>query len=306
MTTIVNPKQLYTFEQMELDIDTLKAVYPDMVTSHIIGRSVEGRAIHAVKIGKGKKEIFLNGAHHAREWLTTALLMKMLETYCEHFSARQPFEGYNVQRILTDTSIWLVPMVNPDGVTLVQKGPNAVVHTEEVLKMNNGNMDFSSWKANIRGIDLNRQYPADWDNIQDDVGSPSPQCYKGPAPLSEPETKAVYQFTNEHDFIIAAAYHSSGEELYWKYKASGKLLVYAKFLAEKLREKTGYKLVDPGDNPSGGGYTDWFLDHFQRPAFTPEISPYVGPRPVPLENFDRIWEENCTVGLLLAQEATNC
>ncbi|MDL4839357.1 M14 family metallopeptidase [Aquibacillus rhizosphaerae] len=303
MAIIVNPKQIYTYEQMKEDIIKLEKKYTDIILSERIGNSVDGRKIYALRVGTGKTEIFMNGSHHAREWLTTNLLMNMIEDYCESFVNHTKIGDYFPGDILTEASIWFVPMVNPDGVTLVQKGHSSAKKPEEVLKLNNYNHDYSSWKANIRGVDLNRQYPAGWATLDDNVTRPGPMMYKGPSPLSEPETKAVYNFTLHHDFKIAVAYHSSGEELFWKYKSKGELLKTTKRIAEKISEKTGYQLVYPGPNPSGGGFTDWFLDFIKRPGFTPEISPLVGPRPVPLKNYDKIWNDNREIGLLLASEA---
>jgi murein tripeptide amidase MpaA len=302
---VVNPLQVYTYEKMEKDIKRLKEIYPDIIHTEIIGKSVDGRNIYALKLGKGKTEIFMNGSHHAREWITTNLLMEMIDEYSRAYRTNSSIDGYNVRKILNNTSIWYVPMVNPDGVTLVQLGHKSAKNPDYVLKINGGKTDFSAWKANIRGVDLNRQYPAGWETIKGDPGKPSPQNYKGPKPLSEPETKAMYNFTLKHNFKTAVSYHSSGEILYWDYKTSGTLKSTARKIADMISKKTGYSLVFPGPNPSGGGYTDWFEYSIKRPAFTPEVSPYVGPRPVPLSNFSRIWEQNKSIGLMLAEEAYN-
>lgn len=303
MTLIVNPKQKYGYQQLQQDIEKLKTTYNGLLTTQVIGKSVDNRNIIAIKIGNGETEIFFNGSHHAREWLTTSLLMNMIDCYCKAYVENERVGNYDVKDILDKTSIWFVPMVNPDGVALVQDGHLSAKNPQFVLELNSGKEDFSAWKANIRGVDLNRQYPAGWEDIKDDVGKPAPMMYKGESPLSEPEAKAIYDFTLAHDFKLAVAYHSSGEELFWKYNATGKLLQSARKLADKIAEKTGYELVFPGPNPSGGGYTDWFIDSLKKPAFTPEISPLVGPRPVPLGNYDKIWNDNKEVGLMLAKEA---
>ena len=302
---IVNPKTTYTYEMMQDDIEQLKAQYPGLITSKVIGKSVDGRNIYAVKLGKGKTEIFMNGSHHAREWLTTNLLMEMIDTYSQAYVKNTTVGGYNARKILNNTSIWFVPMVNPDGVSLVQKGAFSAKRPAEVIRINGGSTNFNRWKANIRGVDLTRQYLADWGNIRNNRTSPSYMNHKGIAPLNEPETKAVYNFTNQHNFKTAVSYHSSGEVLYWDYKLKSgtvqRSLSYR--LANMIRNKTGYRLVMAGPNPSGGGYTDWFIQSKRLPAFTPEISPYVGERPVPISYFDSIWRKNQAIGLMLAEEA---
>lgn len=53
-------------------------------------------------------------------------------------------------------------MVNPDGVDLVLNGPPNHLR-KDLIEINEGSEDFIHWKANIRGIDLNNQFPANWD-----------------------------------------------------------------------------------------------------------------------------------------------
>lgn len=300
---IVNPKQVYTYEQMKKDILQLERTYPDLIKTEIIGKSVDGRNIYAVKLGKGKEEIFINGAHHAREHMTTNLIMEMIDVYADYYTRNLTLDGYNVRKVLDQTSIWFVPMVNPDGVTLVQKGHKSAKNPNHVLKLNGYSTDFSGWKANIRGVDLNRQYPADWENVRNVASKPGPENYKGKQPLSEPEVIAIAKFTLEHNFKAAVAYHSSGEILYWYFNQGTAAMARDKAIANKIASKTGYSLVPASKNPSGGGFTDWFIQEFKKPGFTPEISPHVGPKPVPLKNFDRIWKQNRSIGLLIAVES---
>ncbi|MEW8985419.1 MAG: M14 family zinc carboxypeptidase [Bacillus sp. (in: firmicutes)] len=300
---IVNPRKVYTYDEMVSDIMEFKKHYPDLVTVQTIGKSVDGRNIYAFKLGNGPKEILLNGSHHAREHMTTNLLMEMADQYLQSYEKGTIFADYSVRNILNKTSMWFVPMVNPDGVTLVQKGAYSTKNPSYVLLLNNGSYNFSEWKANVRGVDLNRQYPANWENIRGNTGKPAPSHFKGYKPLSEPEALALYEFTKAHNFKIATAYHSSGEILYWYFKQSGSNYSRDYRIAQKYQRLTGYSLVQPTTNPSGGGFTDWFIQDIKMPGFTPEISPYTYGKPVPVSRFDSIWNENKAAGLMLANEA---
>ncbi|MBM7661606.1 nicotinamide riboside kinase [Bacillus mesophilus] len=302
-TDVVNPKQEYTYEEMRRDLLLIQNIYPGLVELKTIGKSVDGRNIYAIKVGKGSTEIFFNASHHGREHITTNLVMEMIDQYTRNYALGGTFGGYNVKQILDNTSIWFVPMVNPDGVTLVQRGHTTAKNPDYVLKLNNNNLDFSSWKANIRGVDLNRQYPADWENIRNNPGVPGPQNYKGTAPLTEPEVVALYNFVLNHNFKTAVSYHSSGEILYWHFHQSGARMERDYQIAKAISNQTGYRIVDPVSNPSGGGFTDWFISTRLQPGFTPEVSPYTYGQPVPLSNYDAIWLENRSVGLMLAKEA---
>jgi hypothetical protein len=186
----------------------------------------------------------------------------------------------------------------------VQQGHKSAKNPDYVLKLNNNNPDFSAWKANIRGVDLNRQYPAHWDTIRNNPGKPGPKNFKGYKPLSEPEAIAMYQFAKTHVFKASLSYHSSGEIIYWYFHQTGDRYYRDLNIAKKLSQKTGYRLVDPTPNPSGGGFNDWFLLNIQNPGFTPEVAPYVFEQPVPLKYFDRIWLQNYSVPFILASMIT--
>lgn len=298
----VDPFKTITYKQMVEDLKELVLWHPDITSLEVIGKSVDGRDLYALKLGTGKEEILINGSHHAREHITTNVVMEMADQYAHLFKTNGSINGFAAKSILQKTSIYFVPMVNPDGVSLVQLGAGSAKNKAAVLKVNGGSANFSAWKANVRGIDLNRQYPADWRNICCDPGKPSSQNYKGLSPLSEPEAKAMYDFTLKHSFKASAAYHSSGQIIYWHFHQSGARKSRDLSLAKRISQKTGYSLVTPERNPSGGGYTDWFIQNEQKPGLTIEVSPYVGNRPVPLVYFSSIWQQNNSVGLMMANE----
>lgn len=303
---IVNTKTTYTYEEMVKDIKALKESYPDLVTYKRIGKSHFGRDLWAVKIGKGDSVVFINGSHHAREWMTTTLVMKMMEYYLDGYQTESTIDGYHVKDMLEELSIWFVPMVNPDGVTLQQFGLSKFPekHHKQLIKMNDNSRDFTRWKANAQGIDLNRQYPAGW-NTTSGFKNPYWWNHNGSFPFQTNENKAIRNFTYEINPEMAISYHSSGRVLYWHYHNKKENYNRDYQLATTLGKKTGYALVAPNKNPGGKGYSDWFIKEFAKPAFTPEISYYVGNRHVPLSVFPEVWERNHSIGLWSAAEAYN-
>ena len=298
----VNPAEVYTYERMQADIVELAKQYPDLITYKVIGKSEYGRNIYAVSLGKGQTNIFINGSHHAREWMTTTLNMYMLEQYAAAYKSGRTIAGANVRTHLNRTTMWFVPMVNPDGVTLQQFGLKAFPSSAHagLINMNAGSKDFKRWKANGKGIDLNRQYPADWANIKSNPGKPYYKNYKGAQPQSASEVKAIINFVNEIKPASALAYHSSGQILYWKFHQTGALYDRDHQYAKAIGKMTGYSLVYPGSRPSGGGFTDWFTDTYKLPGFTPEIGRYAGETSLPLSEFQTIWKQNQGVGLYVA------
>ncbi|MDR0270229.1 M14 family zinc carboxypeptidase, partial [Paenibacillus sp.] len=250
-TSIVNPNQIYSYSIMQKDIKRLAETYPDLISYESIGQTKYGRELWAVKLGRGESVLFLNGSHHAREWITTSLLMKMTDTYAAAYYNNTKISKYNVRELLDHVSIWFVPMVNPDGVTLSQQGTAGLsANLAKTLKQYNGNStNFNRWKANMQGVDLNRQYPAKWNNIKNAKAYPWIQSYKGTQAAQALEVQSMMDFTYKIDPELSISYHSSGQTLFWHFNTPSKNLSRDKAIATELSKLTGYHLVKPEKSP---------------------------------------------------------
>ena len=127
---------------------------------------------------------------------------------------------------------------------------------------------------------------------------------KAKVPESAKETKAVLSFVKDVNPEMAISYHSSGQILFWKYGQTGSQYTRDRTYAKKLNQITGYRLISPSSYTGGGGFSDWFSTALKKPAYTIEVAPYAGETHVPLKYFKKIWNENETVGLYVAQEGT--
>lgn len=293
---------VYSYEDVSAEIKRLKGTYPDLIDFHSLGKTDYKRDVWAVKLGMGKRTVFIHGSHHAREWITTQLIMKMIEEYANAYQKNLLVGKYNVRDILDEYTIWFVPMVNPDGVTLQQRGLSAFpkeVHSK-LIAMNEGSRDFTRWKANANGVDLNRQYPANWE-AKSEPSKPSWAGFKGKKPFQEKEVQYIRDFTYKIKPDMATAYHSSGEIIYWYFYNKQKTRDYK--LVKELSNITGYRMVGADVKPGGKGFTDWFIQEFNKPGFTPELSPHVGNRHVPQKNFPKIWDKNKIIGLWMASKS---
>lgn len=274
--------------------------YPFMELS-VCGKSVMGKDIYCIKTGTGSKEVFYNAAHHANEWITVPLLLKFLEQYASAYAFGGRINGEDASRLYNETTLYTVPLVNPDGIDLVTGALTCGDCYDNAVRIseNYPSIRFpDGWKANIAGTDLNLNYPANWERareLKSEQGfvSPAPRDYVGEAPLSEPESRAMYDFTLEHDFRLILAYHTQGEIIFWKY------LDYDPPRAEEIgnimSEKSGYPLEITPEYSSFGGYKDWFIETFNRPGYTIEAG--IGENPLPLSQFDKIYRDN--VGILV-------
>ncbi|WP_080845115.1 M14 family metallopeptidase [Cytobacillus gottheilii] len=292
ITPSLNRRMNYTFESLQTDLSSLKEVFP-FIQINDIGESVLGKPIQEIKIGTGPKKVQINASFHANEWITTPILMALVNNYLLALTNMRPIRGLNVLPYYQNVSLSIVPMVNPDGVNLVLNGPPPQMR-EEVLRINNGSSDFSGWKANIRGVDLNNQYPAKWDVEKErkEEKAPAPRDFPGDAPLTEPEAVAMANYARENQFDRMLAFHTQGEEFYWGYE--GLEPPESQTIAAEFERVSGYASVQYID--SFAGYKDWFIQEFRMPAFTIELGQ--GINPLPLSQFDEIYEE--VLGIFLA------
>ena len=287
----------YTYDIMKKDLEGLKARYPFIEVASG-GKSELGKELYYVKLGNGPNKVFYNGSHHAIEWITTVLLMKFIENFAKAYATGQNIEGYNVNDMWNKSTIYVMPMVNPDGVDLVLNGlDRSNPYYNDLIKWNNGSLDFSkTWSANIRGVDLNHNYDAMWQKSKDaeksyGVYGPGPTRYSGTSPESESESKAVADFTRKNDFRLVIAYHSQGEVIYWNFQnlASAE----ARRIAVIFSGLSGYELGEPSGITSYAGYKDWFIEKYRRPGYTIEVG--LGENPLPISQFSKIYKDNIKV-----------
>lgn len=304
---IVNPYVPYTYDQMKDESLKLAELYPEIITLDSIGYSVEGRELTLIKLGKGNKKIILCGSHHAREYISSSYLMKMIEEYSKAYSNNNYFGKYNIREILDQISIYIVPMVNPDGVNLVNKGIDSVNDKEAVEAMVMLRPSYREWKANINGVDLNRHYPAKWEEKYDEVGKPASESFKGAAAGTEPEIQAMMKLSNENEFILAASFHTKGNVIYWADRGTVGSIPGVKEMTKRLASLTKYQSMPISEDPSiySAGYENWFRLVFLRPAFCIELTPYNNTDvPHNEKKFDSlVWNNAKYIGLFMADEA---
>ena len=263
-----------------------------------IGESVQGVPILSIKIGRGSTKILIQATHHAREAITTILLLDQINYLLSLYEIDCSINNMSIRNLLKYVTFVFVPLVNPDGANLVING-GKFVSKEYKDKPYLKESLFPCWKANINGVDLNRNYPTMYPS-SDSATSPAYKSYKGPYYFSEPETYALKCLTEKYNFDGTISYHSSGEVIFWQYNQLD--IERDLSIAKKISKETGYDLESEEGPVTGSGYKDWFIENYQKPGLTIEVSPYVGERKVPIENYKDIFERNKNVPILFAQE----
>ena len=222
-----------------------------------IGRSLAGAHIVYFHFGpQSGGQIIIQGGMHAREWVTSVLV------------TRQAFALAGRKLPL---GVFLLPMTNPDGATLAQKGADVFPSfSEELVAVNGGSRDFSMWKANARGVDVNCNFDARWGSGAGNVRKPSGASCIGAYPESEPETAALARFTRKVRPLMTLSYHALGREIYYEFGQQGRAWERDRAIAKAVGNFLGYEVVD-GDLGSAGGYKDWCVSELGIPALTVEI-----------------------------------
>ena len=161
-----------------------------------LGTSIEGRPILVAKIGTpddspARPNVVFLATYHAREWAATEMALRLLAHLAD------PAPGARIDSLVDRRDIWIVPVVNPDGYEYT--------HTTDRFWRKNRRMNGNG----TIGVDLNRNHAYRWG--EDNVGSsPSPgsEVYRGPAPQSEPETRAIADFHDAHPPVLGVSYHT--------------------------------------------------------------------------------------------------
>ena len=286
---------------LQNNIEQLKKKYRFLKSGNI-GYSVLGKTIPYIKIGNGTNEVMYSASIHANEWITSVVFMKFVEHFCKAYEKSENIYGYSAREIFNKTSIYIVPMVNPDGVDLVTGviPENTGRYNQfKDISLNFPNIPFpSGWKANFNGVDLNLQFPAGWLNAKkikfaQGYTKPAPRDFVGYGPLTEPEALALYNFTLIHNFRLILAYHSQGKVIYWKY--ADFLPKDSEEIGKKFAEVSGYTLDLTPPESAYAGYKDWFIQEYNRPGYTVEVG--IGTNPLLISQFDKIYNDN--IGILV-------
>ena len=336
---IVDTSDTYFLDRIYEDIDELCFRYRDILSKSVIGKSVERRNIVALRIAgeraeilrcaqndegtkaqndekiKGrnfeKPSVLFVGGIHAREDFSVMLCMKMIEQYCFYYSKGKMFDGFDVMNIIDNADMYFVPVANPDGLNIVHNGIHTSSNYEKLKDMKIWGEDYTYWKANANGVDLNKNFDdGNWDirTCVPETDVPCSERFKGYEANSEPETKALVNFCNKNNFSLMVTYHCSGNCTFWADDGTNHMFNgLDEKIMDELNERFIYRKTKVSADPKiyGCGFENWFRKRMKRPAFCVELSPFVeGGRQHPDYMFeDLVWRHGKSTGLFFAEKA---
>jgi len=275
---------------LSADIRALCSQYKFLKHSSL-GKSVLGKDLHILTLGQEPEYVLFTAAFHGMERITAAVVLRFVERLCGALETDGEIAGIAARKAFYGRSLAVVPMVNPDGCEIALKGlAGAGPAAARCFQQSGGSLH--KWNANARGIDLNHNFDAGF-HLQPEleraagIAGPGPTRYGGTRPESEPETAALCGFCRREHVAHALAFHSQGEEIYWK---------YGRYIPPRSRElgalfaaSSGYMLSQPDEIASHGGFKDWFITEMKRPAYTIEMG--LGQNPLPPEDMTSIYEQ---------------
>jgi len=252
----------------------------------IVGKTELFRNIYCVNFDFGSKySVLIQGAMHAREHITTDLICLMINDVSVNF------EKY---KKIGTPNIFFVPMVNPDGVMLCYDGMKSVnnkILKAKLFKINGFSKDFSLYKANANGVDLNTNFDAKWGSGKHNKFIASCSDYVGLAPMSEKETKSLALLTINKKIDFSISYHSKGEEIYYKFYNKKENLKRDYNIAKIIAKTTRYKIKNV-ESVSAGGYKDWCVLRLNIPAITIEVGKDSFSHPIKIDKLNQIYNRN--------------
>lgn len=249
-----------------------------------IGESACGRDIKAYFLGESEDCAVLCAGIHGSEYLTVLSMLEFLCDSCKSVETHTTVCGFRLDRFFARKGICIIPCLNPDGTEISIKGSSAALKYKDLVNSITNNT--SIWQANARGVDLNHNFDAGWQELKKKeislgINSPAASRFGGEYPESEPEVKALIKLCEQKHFTRAYAFHSQGREIYCEY--GDKTPQRGVCIAKILSDSSGYTVSTPESIATGGGFKDWFIEKYEKPGITIEIGK--GKNPLPLSDF---------------------
>ena len=265
---IVNPQIPYNSQRLYRDCAAIAERYSGIVSLESVGLSVMGRDIPLLKLGRGKRPLLWIGALHAREAVTTGFLMQTIESYADAYVNKTAFGKTTAEKVrwlLDEFTVYIVPMANPDGVDIVTAGGAATVYVG----------DSATWKSNANGVNLNRNFPFDWDSYRPTTNPNTNNhlSYTGSSAGSEPETQALITLCESVRFEHMVSCHAQGKVVYYRDDKNG-VIPGDLSLARTLSQLTGFGIMPSTHSAAGGwagGFENWFRHQYGKPGICMEF-----------------------------------
>lgn len=267
--SVIDTSTAETYDSLMTNMLLLRNAYPDSLKLFTAGFSESGKEILMFTMGSGDKKALIIGGIHAREHITVKYLLRVIEDYCyqnEHGAGT--YGDYNIKDLLSKYTLYIIPCANPDGLEIISGRMNAAKNVKIT--------DITEYKANYNGVDINRNFPLAWADIDNGVTKPYTHYFKGYSSASESETLSLMSLCNTNDFEFALSVHIKGNCIFWGDTYNTEFNSLYKNFASEIALRTGMIMNEPTLKPTdyGGGFENWFRHTYKRPGLCVELSVY--------------------------------
>ena len=300
LNVVATNRQLYSYDSMVSDLAELKEAYPDRLKIGVIGTTADDRNILEITIGNpdAKKHITIVASVCGIEYMTSLVAMKQIEYYLTYYDQGN-YNGILYSDLFENIAVHIIPMLNPDSVAISQEYLASVNNTEISDRLEewfrrdqtNGGTSLNLenylmfFYANANGVDIRYNFDYEWDKAGT-ASEPSSEGYKGTAPASEAETKALLYSLEKWNSNLLIVYHTSGSSVAYRFGEEGDTLSLAENYATQLSEFMNYEL-DPEEAGASGSMETYANNVLDIPAVSVNLGN--GSAPLSLNEFSAIW-----------------
>ncbi len=230
----------HTYELVKKKLFEFNENYSDITELKLIGKTFENRDIYALFITRKeeryKPTILIVGCHHAREWMSVEIPMKIVDYLLTNYETNELVRNW-----INNYKIIVIPVLNPDGFEFS-------IYYDRMWRKNRV-INFD----NSRGVDNNRNYGYKWGLSDGSSSNPSSETYRGKAPFSELENQAIREVVYENPPSITLSYHSFSELILypWGYTYEAPL---DKDILETIAIEMAKTTGSPNDSDYPGPY----------------------------------------------------
>ncbi|XP_067142504.1 uncharacterized protein [Centruroides vittatus] len=167
--------QIYEF------LDELRSRYSELIKINDVGVTYRNRTLKLIQVKAmprlRKPIIWIDGGIHAREWITPATATYFIYKLLTEYGTNK-----HITHLMKSYDWYIMPLVNPDG------------YDYTFRKKRFWRKNRSKSPLHKKGVDLNRNFPYEWNNslIRPNARKPKSLDYIGPFPMSEIETQVIF------------------------------------------------------------------------------------------------------------------
>lgn len=320
---------MYSYDQMVKDLYFMTVQYGDFISTETIGTTLDQRAIYQAIIGNANasRHVIVYYALEGTDYIDTVLAMNQLEAYCKARKSGTTYKNHPLDSIFADVCVHVIPMANPDGVSICQYGVDAL-RTDEARAALQAAYDADvaagittdpmetyvlTYSANANGVDLNNNFDIGWEEYTAGPAAPSTSGYKGSAAMSEQETQALVNLAGSVSTAAVIGYGTNGQTVEYGYGYEGPAAqgvagvtnIGFDGLVTALTGKTGYTAAEMPkyDATNAGGASEYFMYVMNIPAVT--IKSGTGDIPLNETQMSSVWQANSDVLPMFGNLYTN-